>query len=92
MLPIFADSYGLVADEEIMQEFRDNKAYTISFDDNISTSAVPDSADEFEIYNNEGITVYVTGFSKDDYTKNIHFRIENLNHHDIIVGTSDYHV
>lgn len=92
LLPIFADSYGLVADEEIMQEFRDNNAYTISFDDDTSTPAVPDSTDEFEIYNNEGITVYVTGFSKDDYTKNIHFRIENLNHHDIIVGTSDYHV
>lgn len=92
LLPILVDSYGLVADEEEIQEFRDNNAYTVSIDNSPAAPSAQNPEDEFEIYSNEGITIYVTGFSKDDYTRNIHFRIENLNHHDIIVGTSDYQV
>lgn len=92
LLPILVDSYGLVADEEEMQDFRNGNAYTVSLDETPTVPTVQNPEEEFVVYNNEGITIYVTGYSEDSYSKNINFRIENLNHHDIIVQTSDYRV
>lgn len=93
LIPVFVDSYGLSADETIVKDFRENNPYEITISTSTpETNAISTSEDEFLIYNNEGISIYVTGFSKDEISKNIYFRIENLNHHDIVVGSSNYKV
>ena len=88
VIPTFVDSYGLVADEEYVKDFRAGTTYTV--DVSVPSNTISSTDTEFEIYNNEGIIIYVTGTETTAYSKVINFRIENLNHHDIIVATKDY--
>jgi len=76
LLPVFVDSYGLIADESLIQEFRDNSIYSVSVTPEVpSTNAVSSSENEFEIYNNEGIKIYVTGFHADSFSKNVYYTL-----------------
>ena len=46
--------------------------------------------EEIELFNDEGITVVMTGMNEPDlYSTRFNLRIENLNHHDIYVTTVD---
>ena len=87
VIPTFFDSYGLIADEETVKEFRGGISYSIDLSSQSNT--ISSTNTEFEIYNNEGITVYVTGTETTEYSKIINLRIQNLNHHDLNIMTKD---
>lgn len=108
LLPVFVDAYGLEADESIINEFRSQSSFlsgdivlddesddseeTAADNEETTTDASKQDNEDIEIFNKEGITVWVTGFSDDGYSKSIDIKIQNLNHHDIIVSNADLQV
>lgn len=97
LIPDFVDYYGLAVDESEVSPFREsrNGYYTTETTTTVTVqdTTIPENRqeNEIEIYNNEGIKIFVTGMDEPDlYSTRIHFRIENLNHHDILVGTDTY--
>lgn len=97
LIPNFVDLYGLDVAEEDIADFRNASTTTYSLD--VTTDVENDEQfvvaadEEIELYNNEGIKIVITGMDEPDlYSTNINIRIENLNHHDILVSTSDYQV
>lgn len=93
LLPTFYDSFGLDVDAEQIDGFRTSgETYTITttttttsrYDDIIA----PES--EIELFNDEGIKISVAGMKVDTYGQEFIFNVENLNHHDITVGSDGY--
>lgn len=97
LIPDFVDHYGLDVPEEEVAPFRNDSSnlYEVETeaDEEIENNSDDNSKSEIELYNNEGIIITVTGMDEPnlDYTR-FKVKIENLNHHDIIVSTSDYQV
>lgn len=95
LIPGFVDVYGLDVAEEDISDFR-TASGTITYSIDIAADTGTEQTEvvndkEIELYNNEGIKVVITGMNEPDlYSTDINVKIENLNHHDIIVSTSDY--
>lgn len=94
LIPDFVDHYGLDVPEEEVTAFREYSGKTISTgantSDQTSTENTVEDDSEIELYNNQGIKVVITGMKEPDYTStDFYVRIENLNHHNIIVHTSN---
>lgn len=96
LIPDFVDYYGLDVSEDEVAKFRQDSGKTISTDANTSTQTSNENTvdgSEIELYNDQGIKVVITGMKEPDYTStDFYVRIENLNHHDILVHTSNYQI
>lgn len=91
IIPTFVDSYGLVADEELVSEFRNGNTATITEQTNMDNTSDKGSETSIELFNAEGIKVTMTGMDEPNATMTrFRLNIQNLNHHDIVVNTSDY--
>lgn len=98
LIPDFVDSYGLDVAEDDIADFRSAKSslytyeITIDEDDSTATNASV-SSDDIEVFNDGGISVVLTGMNEPDmYSTEFNFTIENLNHHDIVVESSNFQV
>lgn len=99
LIPAFVDYYGLAVDESEVAELRSGGTLLEQSDvvssekvDEIQgeNKSIDDESTEIEIYNNEGIKVVITGMEEPDmFSTKINVSVENLNHHDILVQTSD---
>lgn len=93
LIPNFVDNYRLDVAEEDVAAFRDANTITYTLEPVASGQEKNVIESEIELFNNEGIKVVITGMDEPDlYSTNINLRIENLNHHDILVNTSDFRV
>lgn len=90
LLPTFYDSFGLDVDAEQIDSFRvSGETYTITTTTTSNEDIIaPES--EIELFNNEGITISVAGMRAESYGLEIIFNVENLNHHDITIGSDGY--
>lgn len=93
LIPNFVDTYGLAVAEEDVADFRNANTITYTLEPVETEQEKNVIESEIELFNNEGIKVVITGMDEPDlYFTNINIRIENLNHHDILVHTSDNQV
>ena len=94
LIPDFVDHYGLDVPEEEVEPFRTDSGKPASSDTLSSEETNKDDKEqnelEIELYNDQGIKVVLTGMKEPNYTStDFYIRIENLNHHDIVVTTDD---
>lgn len=90
LIPNFVDTYGLAVAEEDVADFRNANTITYTLEPVETEQEKNVIESEIELFNNEGIKVVITGMDEPDlYSTDIKLRIENLNHHDITVSTSD---
>lgn len=96
LIPDFVDYYGLEVEEDEVAEFRQNRETFVVSDTVIETENEENSGEisgtqeEILLYDDEGIKVVITGMEEPDlFSTKINMRVENLNHHDIIVQTQN---
>lgn len=96
LIPDFVDHYGLDVPEEEVTPFREDSGKTVSAAEEESSEdtdkkTTEESNSEIELYNDQGIKVVITGMKEPDYTSTeFYIRVENLNHHNIVVSSDNY--
>lgn len=95
LIPDFVDHYGLDVPEEEIASFREDRGATVSTDavtsEEIDKDTTEENNSEIELYNDQGIKVVITGMKEPDYTStDFYIKVENLNHHNIVVSSDDY--
>lgn len=98
LIPRFVDDFGLSVEESNVAEFRNMGAVSAEVipepsDEETTEKTAETKNEEIEVFNDEGIKVIITGMEEPNLTSTrINVRVENLNHHDILVGTSDFNM
>lgn len=95
LIPDFVDHYGLDVPEEQVVPFREDSGKTISAavdtSEKTENEASEENNSEIELFNDQGIKVVITGMKEPDYTStDFYIKVENLNHHNIIVSSDNY--
>jgi len=89
LVPEFVDYYSLDVPEEEVAKFRGYNDITYMAE----TEETSVETEEIVVYDDEGIRVIITGMNELNIGgMSLRVRVENLNHHDIIVATKDHKV